>query len=208
MNWATGWLSISPACWGRKHSGGHSLWRTSDGSATSVTGERLGSIEGLQGTYQPARWLGAEPSQAWRLNRRWAGHSPGLSARRSRERASGTRPSGGGSSWLGRRSVGLRPGNRLNIRLRGKQLHGTGLKALVRGRGVRRCVSGHIRGGRKGVTRAAGIRQVGRRGPPIGKDLLYGHTGWDRDARRSPSYRRTLTADFAIAPLVRPIWVM
>ena len=49
--------------------------------------------------------------RVWRLNRRWVGRSLEPSTRRYRERASGTPPSGGGSAWLDRRAVVLRPGN-------------------------------------------------------------------------------------------------
>ena len=39
------------------------------------------------------------------------------------------------------------------------------------------CVYRRIRGGREVVTSFAGIRQAGRRGPPIVKDLLHSCTG-------------------------------
>ena len=55
----TGWRSTSPGFCGPRLSGGRSPWRTSAGYATSVTGERHGSIGRLQGTSGTARWTGA-----------------------------------------------------------------------------------------------------------------------------------------------------
>ena len=52
---------------------------------------------------------------------------------------------------------------------------------LMRGLRVQSCVSGHIRGGREGVTKDAGFRQAGQRSPPIGKALPNGYTGWGSD---------------------------
>ena len=107
--------------------------------------------------------------------------SLGISARRSRGRDPRTPSSDRGSSWLKRRSVVLRPGNRLQTRSCGKQPQEVPPRAMVRDRGVHQCVSGHSSGTCVEPLNGAGIRQAGPGWSLIGKDLSNGRTGCGSD---------------------------
>ena len=99
----------------------------------------------------------------------------------------------------------LRPGNRLNMRSRGKQPRRADLKALGRGSGVHRCVSDHILGRSSEVEKGVGSRQSVGRPSPVGKDPLTGCAWWRSDGCSNPCCRQTPTTDFAITGMVRPI---
>ena len=122
--------------------------------------------------------------------------------------ASIARHDGHGGGLRERCTVVLRPRNRLQTRSCGKQPQEIPSRAMVRARGVHRCVSGHFSGICVEPRDGAGFRQFAGRPPPVGEDLLYARIGWESDGHGSPCCGQTPTAEFAIWALVRPIVFM
>ena len=107
----------------------------------------------------------------------WHGRGPSIVSRPERSSGLSIRPSRARILLAGPPVGRVRPGNPLAVRSRGKQLQSTYLRALVRDRGVHRCVSGHFSGTCVEPRNGAGFRQSAGRPPPVGKDIPDGCTG-------------------------------